>query len=118
MSWSEQIITNLIVNSLIHGYTKEQVGAITIDVKLEDDYLKLVYSDDGKGISKENLKKVFDPFFTTNRESGTGLGLYIIYNLVTHKLKGEISCESEVGVGVRFEIKFLANIKREEDDVK
>lgn len=58
-----------------------------------------------KKTSLENLSKIFDPFFTTKRgQGGSGLGLHIIYNLVTQKLGGAIRCESEVGTGTRFVI--------------
>ena len=62
-------------------------------------------SDDGKGISAENLPKIFDPFFTTGRDrGGTGLGLHIVYNLVTARLQGTIDVESRPGAGTRFGI--------------
>jgi signal transduction histidine kinase len=61
------------------------------------------YADDGRGIPQENLSKIFDPFFTTRRgQGGSGLGLHIVYNLVTQKLAGTIRCESKVGVGTKF----------------
>jgi signal transduction histidine kinase len=101
-----QIITNLIMNSLLHAYDKDDKGHIEISVSKgnrEVPGVMLVYKDDGKGISKENLKKVFDPFFTTNRENGgSGLGLNIIYNIVTQQIKGEINIESELGKGTAF----------------
>ncbi|MCA1994767.1 MAG: hybrid sensor histidine kinase/response regulator [Coleofasciculus sp. S288] len=98
-----QIVTNLVMNSLIHAYNEEDSGQIHIDFKREDDQIILQYADDGKGISSENLSQIFDPFFTTNRsQGGTGLGLHIVYNLVTQRLKGTIHCESQVGVGTRF----------------
>lgn len=100
-----QIFTNLILNSLMHAYDKEDNGTILIKVELEDD-LKITYSDDGKGIKEEVLSKIFEPFFTTNRiKGGTGLGLHIISNIVTEKLGGFISCDSTVGEGTTFEIR-------------
>ena len=71
--------------------------------------LILQYSDNGTGISKENLPKIFDPFFTTNKQIGTGLGLHIVYNLVTQKLKGTVNCESEEENGVLFTINVPMN---------
>jgi signal transduction histidine kinase len=50
------------------------------------------------------LKKIFEPFFTTNKKIGTGLGMHIVYNLVTQKLNGTITCESEMKKGTRFKI--------------
>lgn len=102
-----QIITNLVINSLIHGFEEKESGKIVIDIKLKENYLKLNYSDDGKGIRKENIKKIFDPFYTTKRGmGGSGLGLHIVYNLVLQKLKGTIDVESDTEKGVNFLIVF------------
>jgi signal transduction histidine kinase len=101
-----QIVTNLVMNSLIHAYQEEDAGEIHLDFKLDNKQLILHYCDNGKGIKPEHMSKIFDPFFTTNRSQGsTGLGLHIVYNLVTQKLKGTIQCESQVGVGTKFTIK-------------
>ncbi|MCP4700726.1 MAG: AAA family ATPase [Gammaproteobacteria bacterium] len=98
-----QIITNLLMNSLIHGFQGRPEGLITIEATKEEQRLLLRYSDNGKGISADTIKNIFDPFFTTNRQGGgTGLGLHIVYNLVTHKLNGTIRCDSTVGEGVVF----------------
>ena len=99
-----QIITNLVLNSLEHGFTSGKKGEINITAKVEESLLVINYKDDGTGISKEILPKIFDPFFTTNKKIGTGLGLHIVYNLITQKLKGTIKCESEEGKGVVFRI--------------
>jgi signal transduction histidine kinase len=103
-----QIITNLLVNSAVHGFAPEAAGHIAIQVRLkEDDQIELVYRDDGKGIAKEAQGRIFDPFFTTNRGGGsTGLGMHIVYNLVTVQLKGAIALSSEPGQGVRFTLTF------------
>ncbi len=101
-----QIVTNLVMNSLIHAYDEEDSGEIRLDFKREGEWVVLQYADEGKGIALENLSKVFDPFFTTNRsQGGTGLGLHIVYNLVTQKLKGTIHCESQASLGTKFIIK-------------
>ena len=100
-----QVFTNLIVNSIIHGFGEHENGLITIhSEKTEDGGLKVTYRDFGKGIPKQEREKIFDPFFTTNRaQGGTGLGLHICYNLVTQKLGGKIRClDSEDGAS--FEI--------------
>lgn len=100
-----QIVANFVVNSLMHGYEQNVYGNINIDFKKEGETLVFKYSDDGKGISEENRKKVFDKFYTTKRGSGgSGLGMHIIHNLVTEKLKGTIRCESELGAGITFVI--------------
>jgi len=98
-----QIISNLVINSIIHGYDEKEKGTITIDVLRTKEKLKITYKDYGKGIKEENLSKIFDPFFTTNRsKGGTGLGLNVIYNIVTNTLKGEFTCNSVENEGVEF----------------
>jgi len=100
-----QIVTNLIMNSIIHAFDEEATGHIFIHIERSDEQVILTYSDDGIGVDKENLAKIFDPFFTTKRGyGGTGLGMHIVYNLVTQQLKGVIKCESHVGEGVKFTI--------------
>lgn len=100
-----QIVTNLVMNSLSHAYERGNSGSIKIDFHRQGDLVIFQYTDDGKGIASENMTKIFEPFFTTNRFQGsTGLGLYIIYNLVTQQLKGTVECESQVGVGTKFVI--------------
>jgi len=102
-----QIITNFIINSIKHGFNDKEEGLITIEVDKTEDEISFVYKDNGKGIKEENMDKVFEPFFTTNRESGgTGLGLNIVYNIVTNSLSGRIKCNSEYGHGVEFVIIF------------
>ena len=67
--------------------------------------VRIVFTDDGSGIAAEHLPKIFDPFFTTGRDrGGTGLGLHIVYNLVTARLQGSIDVESRLGEGTRFTI--------------
>lgn len=100
-----QIITNLVFNSIMHGFSDKTNGNITIKATLEDKKLKIIYTDDGKGIKEEDINKIFDPFFTTNRNNGgTGLGLNIIYNIVVSTLKGSITCKSKENEGVEFTI--------------
>jgi signal transduction histidine kinase len=100
-----QIVTNLVMNSLTHAYEPDQPGRLSFNIEQEPERLRFEYADDGRGIPKEHLGKIFDPFFTTKRgQGGSGLGLHIIYNLVTQKLGGTIRCQSEVGRGTRFVI--------------
>jgi len=101
-----QIITNLVMNSIIHAYESEDSGLIVISYHRHFNSLILEYTDDGKGIETENLQKIFDPFFTTKRnQGGSGLGLHILFNLVTQKLSGTIDCDSKLGLGTKFMIK-------------
>ncbi len=99
-----QIFTNLIMNSLIHGYDEGEWGQIEIKFEQQGKTrLMIDYQDDGKGMTAEQVRHVFEPFFTTRRgEGGSGLGMHIVYNLVTQTLKGRVSCYSEPGKGVCF----------------
>ena len=98
-----QILTNFVMNSLLHGFEERGYGNIRLEVFVENETLHLRYSDDGKGIANEHLGKIFHPFFTTSAtQSGSGLGMFIVYNLVTQKLHGSIHCKSEPGKGVIF----------------
>lgn len=104
-----QIITNLLMNSIIHAFDFEQQksGSIQISTHIatqnQVQTLVLIYQDDGKGMNDDVKQHIFDPFFTTNRQGGgSGLGLHIVYNLVTHKLGGSIQCESQLNQGTRF----------------
>ncbi len=106
-----QIVTNLLMNSLIHAYEKDDEGQILFEVRHDNGMIKLVYSDNGKGIPAENLPRIFDPFFTTKRgKGGSGLGMHIVYNLVKSKLNGTITCSSTVGQGTTFMIAFPAGL--------
>lgn len=103
-----QILTNFITNSLRHGFEGEFAGTIRIGMDRFGSLYTLTYRDDGKGMAAEVLEHIYDPFFTTKRgaEGGTGLGLHLVYNIVTQKLGGEIKCFSEPGAGVSFIITF------------
>ncbi|MFA6901346.1 MAG: PAS domain-containing sensor histidine kinase [Desulfurivibrionaceae bacterium] len=106
-----QIVTNFITNSLAHAYDEEEVGSLLFDIGLQGGNVMFRYTDDGKGTTEDQLSHAFDPFFTTNRKKGgSGLGLHIVYNLVTQKLLGTISCESKPGKGTAFVLLFPAVI--------
>jgi len=99
-----QVISNLVMNSLKHAYEPGDTGHMQFTIsQSQDDQVLIVYQDDGLGISPNNMSKIFDPFFTTARSTGgSGLGLHIVYNLVTQTLGGTIQCESEIGKGTTF----------------
>jgi signal transduction histidine kinase len=99
-----QVLTNLIMNAVVHAYPDGQAGCMRLTVSRSSrGELRIVFADDGRGIAPEHLGKVFDPFFTTGRDQGsTGLGLHIVYNLVTVTLQGRIAIESWPGQGTRF----------------
>ncbi|MCL1467533.1 trifunctional serine/threonine-protein kinase/ATP-binding protein/sensor histidine kinase [Argonema galeatum] len=109
-----QIVTNLVMNSLIHAYESEDSGRIVFNIQPDGENIIFEYTDDGKGIPPENLSKIFEPFFTTKRgQGGSGLGLHILYNLVTQKLNGTIKCESKLEMGTTFIIKLPIQISHE-----
>lgn len=98
-----QVIGNLLNNALKHGFEGRQRGVITISACVEGERAELVFADDGCGIKPEHLPRVFDPFFTTKLgQGGSGLGLHILYNLVTGALGGTVRLESTPGEGTRF----------------
>ena len=100
-----QVLTNLIVNSLTHAYPDDATGQLSIDFERRDEDIMLRYSDDGCGIPSALQHRVFEPFFTTARDrGGSGLGLHLVYNLVTQKLQGKIDIESIPGGGTTFVI--------------
>ena len=102
-----QIVTNLVVNSLVHGFEQDQAGTITIAVRQEDTMVAFDYSDDGAGMDQDTLGKLFDPFFTTRRgQGGSGLGAHILYNLVTGPLGGSIKVSSAPGLGLHYKLRF------------
>lgn len=98
------IFTNLIANSLQHGFKGRDHGHIEIALDHSDGPLKVDYTDDGIGITPEVRARIFDPFFTTDLQHGMGLGMYLVYNLVTHRLGGTIACRSEPGAGMHIHI--------------
>lgn len=101
-----QVITNLIMNSLIHGFKNKTRGSIIITVYNELDFIKIEFEDDGIGIQSDLLQKIFNPFFTTNRSGGsTGLGLSVVYNILKSKLEGDIDCISSLDKGTKFIIR-------------
>lgn len=102
-----QVITNLVTNSMIHGFEGVSAGVITIEVSVEGGQLHMNYEDDGRGMDRESVSRVFDPFFTTRRgQGGTGLGMHIVYNIVTQLLGGQIECRSALGGGACFMMRF------------
>ncbi|MGJ8693800.1 MAG: sensor histidine kinase [Thalassotalea sp.] len=100
-----QIFINLIMNSKIHGFNNAPEGDITITIMALSNQLNIIYQDNGVGIDNSVKSRVFEPFVTTKRGAGgSGLGLHLVYNLVTQALGGSIQLESTPGEGVTFEI--------------
>ncbi len=104
-----QILINLIMNSLIHAFDNIEQGEINIAVVVAQNNCQLVYTDNGAGVPESIKRRIFDPFVTTKRgEGGSGLGLHLVYNLVTQALNGKIQLESSLGQGIRIQIDFPA----------
>ena len=98
-----QVLTNLVLNSATHAFPGDIGGRITIAISARAGSVRIEFSDDGVGMTGEVLRKAFEPFFTTRRgQGGTGLGLHIVYNVVTARLGGTISVSSTPGLGTRF----------------
>jgi two-component system NtrC family sensor kinase len=102
-----QILTNMVMNSLVHGFEHEQAGNIRLHASCAGGIMHVEYADDGAGMDADTLGKLFDPFFTTRRGTGgSGLGAHILYNLVTGPLGGTIRVESAPGAGLKYFLKF------------
>ena len=102
-----QIVSNLVMNSVTHGFEDMEGGRIRIHVRAGAESVILRYMDDGKGMDRAQLEKIYDPFYTTKRgQGGSGLGMNVVYNLATRVLGGSIDCDSSPGGGVRFELEF------------
>ncbi|MBF0422190.1 MAG: PAS domain-containing sensor histidine kinase [Magnetococcales bacterium] len=100
-----QILINLVNNSLVHAFAPDEMGKITLEFAVVRHSLHFIYRDNGRGMSEEVLEHVFEPFFTTRRDlGGSGLGMAIVFNLVTRTLGGTISCESASGCGMAVQI--------------
>jgi signal transduction histidine kinase/ligand-binding sensor domain-containing protein len=101
-----QIVANLVLNALTHAFDNDSAGCIHIGVRRVGKWLEMTFADNGKGMTEDVRRRVFEPFFTTRRGSGgTGLGLHLVYNLVTQLLRGTIVCESSPGQGTQFTLR-------------
>jgi signal transduction histidine kinase len=100
----EQVLANLVGNSLIHGFAGIEAGIIRIHAaSLDAARVRIEYTDNGIGVPEKILKRIFEPFFTTKLgKGGSGLGLYIVYNLVTRVLGGTLQAHSQSGHGIAF----------------
>ena len=130
-----QILSNLLQNALLHAFEAEQLGCISISVRLLDstaalhdtkteigatppvksvEQVELSVSDDGLGMDAATAAQIFEPFFTTKRnQGGIGLGLHVVFNLVTARLGGSITVHSELGAGSRFVVRFPARLAQQ-----
>jgi signal transduction histidine kinase len=101
-----QILTNLFLNAASHAFGDGRAGTITISARPRgNDDVEIIFTDNGAGMTPDVQRQAFDPFFTTRRnEGGTGLGLHIVYNLVTQQLGGRMMLDSRLGQGTTFRI--------------
>jgi signal transduction histidine kinase len=101
-----QILTNLFLNAVNHAFADGRSGTISISARPRgQNDVEIIFADDGAGMTPDVQRQAFDPFFTTRRnEGGTGLGLHIVYNLVTQQLGGRMMLDSRLGQGTTFRI--------------
>jgi PAS domain S-box-containing protein len=101
-----QVLTNLFLNSVAHAFPDGKAGTIEIKVRASvNDHVEVLFFDDGCGMSLDVRRKAFDPFFTTRRDQGgTGLGLHIVYSIVTNCLGGRLNLDSEPGKGTMIKL--------------
>ncbi len=110
-----QVLTNLVQNSLMHGFEGKPSGVIGIKAEKEGETVTIHYHDDGIGMKADTVKKVFDPFYTTKiNQGGNGIGMSISFNLVTELLGGTIECRSKPGEGASFIINLPVSAARKE----
>jgi len=110
----KDILKQLILNSVLHGFKNNQAGKIEIRTHLSSDKhtIQFIYADSGTGMNEEDLKRIFDPYFVakksglTDAKKGSGLGTNLIFNLVTSSLKGELSVSSPANSGLQYDITF------------
>jgi signal transduction histidine kinase len=102
-----QVLTNLVLNALTHAFPDKRAGTLRLTArKIGSDQVEIEFADDGVGMSEDVQRRAFEPFFTTRRNrGGTGLGLHIVYNLVTRRLGGSLRLESGPGRGTVFRIR-------------
>ncbi|MBP9155281.1 MAG: PAS domain-containing protein, partial [Xanthomonadales bacterium] len=106
-----QIVTNLVINALVHAFDGIDSGRITLAASIDGDDILIDCHDNGHGMRADVRDRIFEPFFTTKRgQGGSGLGMHIVFNLVTQLLRGSIRCESAPEQGARFVIRFPRTI--------
>jgi signal transduction histidine kinase len=107
----EQVLTQLLSNAFNHAFDAKGVGTVRIvGAALDDDWVKLTVSDDGKGIAPDRIGKIFDPFYTTRLgQGGSGFGLYAVYNQINYLIGGRIHVDSTPGQGTRITMKLPRN---------
>ena len=101
-----QVIANLVNNAIAHAFDGRDQGTILINAQVSGNEVLLKVSDDGSGMTAEVCERAFDPFFTTKLgKGGSGLGLHIVFNVVTGILGGGIDLKTAPGSGSRFNLR-------------
>ncbi len=101
-----QVMTNLVMNALLHGFAGRKGGAISIHGEVDETCVILRVSDNGIGMNAADLGRMFDPYFTTKRGSGgSGLGAHIVLSQVTEVMRGTIQVSSWPGAGLHVQMR-------------
>ncbi len=102
-----QVLTNLLMNALVHGFEGIARGRVTVRcAPLNETEAELSVSDDGRGMDESVRRRIFDPFFTTKLGTGgSGLGMHIVHSIVTNVLGGQIEVRSTPGHGTQMQIR-------------
>jgi signal transduction histidine kinase len=111
-----QVLTNLVLNALVHAFPDRRAGSMRLTIRRSGaDHVEIVFVDDGVGMSEETQRRAFEPFFTTRRShGGTGLGLHIVFNIVTRRLGGRLRLDSTPGRGTTLWIRLPLTAPRDE----
>lgn len=101
-----QIVTNLVENSVVHAFDGKSNGCMVIEISATENWIRLTYRDNGRGMTDKEVSRIFEPFYTTKRgQGGSGLGMHVVFNLVTQTLRGQIACRSRPGAGLEVEMR-------------
>ena len=111
-----QVLTNLVLNALVHAFPDGRAGSLRFSARRQGStHIEVRFADDGVGMNEDVQNRAFEPFFTTRRNrGGTGLGLHIVYNLVTRRLGGRLVLESQPGYGTVFKIRLPITAPKDE----
>lgn len=103
-----QLFSNLIMNSLIHAFPEDNGGQITVTIERKKQQAMITFADDGVGIKPEVKSHIFDPFFTTNRgKGGSGLGMHIVYNIVSNFNGKIVIPDTETGLTLKITLPLI-----------
>ncbi|MCP5076647.1 MAG: hypothetical protein GY951_01100, partial [Psychromonas sp.] len=107
----EQFLFHLFENSIVHAFENIEDRQISVSAFRDQDKIEFVYQDNGIGMAKEQVEKIFNPFYTSKLGSGSsGLGMNVVYNIIKHSFNGDISCHSELGKGTMLKVVFYTEI--------